>query len=115
MIPSRSATTVLHMYAPMLVVDVCTLAVPSALRLSAGRPVLASVIATKDAQVCSAYPRKVARWAALSPELAAPVVAGNAAAAMTSADRIASSEWRRGWRMVETSCDGFWPSIDVSP
>jgi hypothetical protein len=54
MIPRRSATTVLHMYAPMFVVDVWTLAVPSAFRLSAGRPVFGSVIATNEAHVCSA-------------------------------------------------------------
>ncbi len=59
--PRRSATTVLHMYAPMFVVDVWTLGVPSAARLSAGSPVSASVIATNDAQVCSAYPSRVAR------------------------------------------------------
>ena len=54
MIPRRSATTVLHMYAPMFVVDVWTLRVPSAARLSAGSPDDGSVIATNDAQVCSA-------------------------------------------------------------
>ena len=51
---------------------------PSALRLSAGSPVSASVIATNDAQVSLAYPRSVARWAAVRPpEPAAKAVAGN--------------------------------------
>ena len=54
MIPSRSATSALHMYAPMFVVDVCTLRVPSALSESAGSPLRASVIATNDAHVPSA-------------------------------------------------------------
>src|SRR3954451_10860905 len=36
--PRRSAATALHMYAPMLVVEVCTLRDPSASRLSAGSP-----------------------------------------------------------------------------
>ena len=39
------------MYAPMFVVDVCTLVLPSALRMSAGSPDCASVIATNDAHV----------------------------------------------------------------
>ena len=39
----------------MLVVDVWTLRVPSALRLSAGSPVCASVIATNEDQVSRAY------------------------------------------------------------
>ena len=55
MIPSRSAATALHMYAPMFVVDVCTLVVPSALSTSAGRPEFSSVIAANDAHVVSAY------------------------------------------------------------
>ena len=49
--PSRCATTALHMYAPMFVVEVWTLVVPSALSTSAGSPLFASVIATKDAHV----------------------------------------------------------------
>ena len=52
--PSRRATTALHMYAPMFVVEVWTLVVPSALSTSAGSPLFASVIATNDAQVVSA-------------------------------------------------------------
>ena len=35
----------------MFVVDVCTLRVPSARRLSAGRPEVSSVIATNERQV----------------------------------------------------------------
>ena len=38
----------------MLVVDVCTLRVPSLLRMSAGSPDSGSVIATNDAHVRSA-------------------------------------------------------------
>ena len=38
----------------MFVVEVWTLAVPSALSVSAGRPLCASVIATNDAHVASA-------------------------------------------------------------
>jgi hypothetical protein len=38
----------------MLVVDVCTLVVPSCFSLSAGIPLASSVIATNDAQVSSA-------------------------------------------------------------
>src|SRR4051794_3754275 len=63
MVPSRSTTTVLHRYAPMFVVEVWTLGVPSAWRLSAGRPLSGSVIATSDAQVSAAYPRSVERSA----------------------------------------------------
>src|ERR1700742_3972159 len=55
MIPSRWAATALHMYAPMFVVDVCTLVVPSALRMSAGNPDAGSVIAAIDAHVSWAY------------------------------------------------------------
>ena len=55
--PSSSAATALHMYAPMFVVEVCTLVVPSALRMSAGRPERSSVMATKDSQVPFAYAR----------------------------------------------------------
>ena len=55
MIPSRSATSALHMYAPMLVVEVCTLRVPSASRRSAGSPERSSVIATNEAHVAVAY------------------------------------------------------------
>ena len=54
MIPSRSATTVLQRYAPMLVVEVWTLRAPSERRLSAGRPVSSSVIATNPAHVSRA-------------------------------------------------------------
>ena len=57
MMPRRSAATALHMYAPMFVVDVCTLVVPSALRMSAGSPERSSVIATNDAHVPFAYVR----------------------------------------------------------
>ena len=39
----------------MFVVDVWTLVVPSALRMSAGRPDCSSVIAANDAHVVSAY------------------------------------------------------------
>jgi hypothetical protein len=41
----------------MLVVEVWTLRVPSAFRMSAGRPDLASVIASNDAHVALAYSR----------------------------------------------------------
>ncbi len=51
MIPSRSAATALHRYAPMLVGEVGVLRVPSLLTKSAGSPVCSSVIATIDAQV----------------------------------------------------------------
>ena len=51
MMPSRSAATALHMYAPMLVVDVCTSVVPSACSWSVGSPLRVSTIATNDAQV----------------------------------------------------------------
>ena len=54
MIRSRSATSALHMYAPMFVVEVWTLVLPSALSASAGSPLCASVIATNDAHVSSA-------------------------------------------------------------
>ena len=54
MIPSRSATSALHMYAPMFVVEVWTLVLPSALSASAGSPLRASVIATNDAHVVCA-------------------------------------------------------------
>jgi hypothetical protein len=54
MIPSCSAATALHMYAPMFVVDVCTLVVPSVLSASGGRPVRSSVIAANERQVPSA-------------------------------------------------------------
>src|SRR4051794_2872284 len=57
MMPSRRAATALHMYAPMLVVDVCTLVLPSALRMSAGSPESGSVMAAIDAHVRSAYAR----------------------------------------------------------
>ena len=43
------------MYAPMLVVDVWMLRVPSAFRLSAGSPESVSVIATNEDQVSRAY------------------------------------------------------------
>ena len=49
--PSRSAATALHMYAPMFVVEVWTLVLPSLFRMSAGRPEERSVIATNDAHV----------------------------------------------------------------
>ena len=49
--PSRCAATALHMYAPMLVVEVWTLVLPSLFRTSAGRPEERSVIATNDAHV----------------------------------------------------------------
>ena len=42
------------MYAPMFVVEVCTLRVPLALRLSAGSPLCSSVIAANDAHLPSA-------------------------------------------------------------
>src|SRR5947209_8073229 len=51
MIPSRSAATALHMYAPMSVGDVCTLVLPSPFRTSAGRPDGVSTIAASDAHV----------------------------------------------------------------
>ncbi len=54
MIPSFSATTALHMYAPMLVVDVWTLRVPSRSRMSLGKPERSSVIATNERHVPSA-------------------------------------------------------------
>src|SRR5689334_1929958 len=65
MMPSRRATTALHMYAPMFVVDVCTLVVPSEFRLSAGSPDDGSVMATNDAHVRWAYCRNGSRpsWA----------------------------------------------------
>ena len=54
MIPSRSATSALHMYAPMFVVEVWTLVLPSEFSASAGSPLCASVIATNDAHVVCA-------------------------------------------------------------
>jgi hypothetical protein len=54
MMPRSRATTALHRYAPMFVVEVCTLRVPSSPRLSAGNPVRASVMAASDAQVSAA-------------------------------------------------------------
>ena len=42
------------MYAPMFVVEVWTLRVPSAFSVSAGRPLCSSVMATNDAQVPAA-------------------------------------------------------------
>ena len=73
-IPSRSAATALHMYAPMLVVDVCTDRLPSASRMSAGRPLRSSVIATNDAHVSRAY----------RPSVASPVSAAAGAAVVAS-------------------------------
>jgi hypothetical protein len=52
--PSSRATSVLHMYAPMLVVEVWTLRVPSAARMSAGSPDRGSVMASKERQVSAA-------------------------------------------------------------
>ena len=52
--PRCRAETALHMYAPMLVVEVWTLLVPSLSRMSAGSPDDGSVIATNDSQVRSA-------------------------------------------------------------
>src|SRR3954447_17013259 len=49
--PSRRAATALHMYAPMLVVDVWTLVVPSALSTSAGSPESVSTIAVNESHV----------------------------------------------------------------
>jgi hypothetical protein len=46
--PSRRAETALHMYAPMFVVEVWTLLLPSLLRMSAWSPDDGSVIATND-------------------------------------------------------------------
>ena len=54
MIPSRSAATALHRYAPMFVVDVCTSRRPSANSWSVGRPDAGSVIAAIDAHVPAA-------------------------------------------------------------
>jgi hypothetical protein len=51
MIPSRSAATALHMYAPMFVVEVCTERDPSSPSTSAGSPLSSSVIATNEAHV----------------------------------------------------------------
>ena len=51
MMPSRSATSALHMYAPMFVVEVCTLRVPSALERVRRQAGPSSVIATNDAHV----------------------------------------------------------------
>ena len=51
MMPSRSAATALHMYAPMLVVDVCTSRSPPAWSWSVGSPLCSSVIATNDCHV----------------------------------------------------------------
>src|SRR3954453_12837779 len=68
----------------MLVVDVWTLGVPSAWRLSAGRPLSGSVIATSDAQVSAAYPRSVERSAGLSPVPAAAADATEARASTTA-------------------------------
>jgi hypothetical protein len=53
-IPSSRATSVLHMYAPMFVVEVWTLRLPSAARLSAGNPDCGSVIASNERQVSAA-------------------------------------------------------------
>src|SRR4051794_35308066 len=78
--PSRRATTALHMYAPMFVVEVCRLVVPSLSRLSAGSPEDASVIASNDAQVRSAYWRSGSRW----PRAEAPE-AGTSTSSATSA------------------------------
>ena len=52
--PSFSAAMALHMYAPMLVVDVCTSVWPSSKSWSVGSPLSVSTIAVNDAQVCSA-------------------------------------------------------------
>src|SRR5659263_10404 len=69
MMPSFSATTVLHRYAPMFVGDVYPdrdAADSSASMLSAGRPVLSSVIAANDAQVSVAQRWRSARSARVS-------------------------------------------------
>jgi hypothetical protein len=42
------------MYAPMLVFEVCGTREPSAFRMSVGRPLASSVIATKELQVACA-------------------------------------------------------------
>src|SRR3954471_12281139 len=78
--PSRRATTALHMYAPMFVVDVCTLVLPSPFRLSAGSPDDRSVMAANDAHVRSAY------WRSGSPRWwADALAAGTSTSAATSA------------------------------
>src|SRR3954469_1509539 len=93
MMPRRCAATALHRYAPMFVVEVCTLGVPSASRLSAGRPEPGSVIAASDAHVCTAYWRS---WASPAPVLArappAPIATSSAASAATAPtlDRMAA-------------------------
>src|SRR3954454_12606235 len=68
----------------MLVVDVWTLGVPSASRLSAGRPLSGSVIATSDAHVCAAYPRSVDRSEGLRPLPAAAADPADARARTTA-------------------------------
>src|SRR5262245_58769135 len=64
----------------MLVVEVCTLVVPSAFSTSAGRPDRSSVIAANDAQVVSAYRRR-------SPPFAAAVETGMNVSSATAAAR----------------------------
>jgi hypothetical protein len=51
MMRNRAAATALHMYAPMLVVEVCTSVVPSACNWSVGNPLPVSTIAVKERQV----------------------------------------------------------------
>src|SRR5829696_10053185 len=51
----------------MLVVDVCATRVPSAFRMSVGRPVPESVIAANDAHVPAAYRSSVSPSAAAAP------------------------------------------------
>ena len=83
--PSRSATTALHMYAPMFVVEVCTLRVPSALRMSDGSPDRSSVIATNDAHVFAAYSLSWRSLPPCPPPVAAACPAGTSTNAATSA------------------------------
>src|SRR5919109_2408076 len=81
----------------MFVVEVSTLRSPSARRLSAGRPVPGSVIATNEAQVSRAYRSRVARSSS------APCAPG---ASVSAATRIATphafligrglTRWKRG-------------------
>src|SRR3954468_12753332 len=94
--PSRRAATALHMYAPMLVVEVLTSRVPSAFSASVGRPVRSSVIATNDAQVPRAYSRRSASFEPPRADAVAGNNSDNAASTATNPTLIGHLPWLIG-------------------
>ena len=100
MIPVFRAATALQRYAPMFVVDVWTLRVPSSARLSATSPLPSYVIAAIEAHVSAAY-RRMTRVSPSPPAApasrAAPADPG--APVMTSPVTAAATRTRL-WRMA---------------